>query len=46
MDDLEMYCFHHYMSQGMSDLRSTRGNYDTMMILRGVLLSSRYSVAT
>ena len=35
MDDLSNYCFHIYRSQGMSDLSESRGNYDTVSILRG-----------
>ena len=46
MDDLENYCFHLYISQGMSDLRASRGNYDAILILRGVAPSSRSSEDT
>ena len=30
MDDLANYCFRLSWSQGMSDLRATRGNCDTV----------------
>ena len=46
IDDLESHCFHLYSPQGMSDLRASRGNYDTMLIFIGVAPSSRTSVAT
>ena len=32
MDDLENYCFHLSKSEGMSDLRASIGNYDTVSI--------------
>ena len=38
--------FHISRSQGMSDLRASRVNYDTMVILRGVATSRRTYVAT
>ena len=38
--------FHIFSSQGMSDLRASRGNYYTMLILRVVVTSSQPSVAT
>ena len=41
MDDIENYCFQIYMLQGMSDLGSIRGNYDTISILRGVATPSQ-----
>ena len=44
MDDLENYYFRLSRSQGMSDLREIRGNYDTMLILRGVASSIQPSV--
>ena len=46
MDDITNYCFHISRSQGMSDLMTRRGNYDTMLILRGVVLSSWTYVST
>ena len=46
MDDLANCCFHLSRSQGVSDLRASRGNYDTVSILRGVAPSGRPSVAT
>ena len=46
MGDPESYCFHLSMSQGISYLRSSRGNYDTVSILRGVEISIRPYVAT
>ena len=45
MDDIANYCFHLSRSQGMQDLRASGGNYDTMIILRGLVPSSRNSVA-
>ena len=33
MDDLANYCLQLYGSKGMSDLRASRGNYDTMLVL-------------
>ena len=44
MDDLANYCFHLSCSQVMLDLRESRGNYDSMLILRGVVTSSKTSV--
>ena len=44
MDELASYCFHLYSSKGMLDLRSIRGNYDTIFILRGVAPSRWPSV--
>ena len=41
MDDLADYCFRLSRSQGMSYLRESRGNYDTMSILTGVAPSIR-----
>ena len=46
MDDIANYCFHFYRSQQMLDFREIGGNYDIMLILRGVLLSIQPSVAT
>ena len=46
MDDLENYCFHICMSQGMSYLRAGRSNYDNVLILRLVALSSRNYLET
>ena len=46
MDNLENYCFRISRSQCLSELRTSRGNYDTMSILRGVALSSRPFIAT
>ena len=46
MGGLSNYCFHLSRSQGMSDLRASSGNYDTMLILRGVSPSIQPSVAT
>ena len=46
MDGIDNYCFHFSRSQGMSYLRASGGNYDTMFILRRILPSSWPSVAT
>ena len=46
MDDLENCCFHLSRSQGVSYLKASKGDYDTMFILREVSLSSRPSVVT
>ena len=46
MDNLANYCFQIFRSQGISDLRSRRGNYDTVPILRGAALSIRPSKKT
>ena len=46
MDDLANYCFHLSRLQEISDLRASRGNYDTVSILKGIVQSSRPSVAT
>ena len=45
MDDIANYCFHLSRSQGMSNLRASRGNYDTVSILRGVEPPSQTFVA-
>ena len=45
MDGLANYCFHLSRSQGMLDLKESRGNYDSMLILRGLVTSSKTSVA-
>ena len=36
MDDVVRYYFNLYRSQEVSDLRESRGNHDTMLILRRV----------
>ena len=46
INDLTSYCLHLSSSQGMLYLRSIRGNYDTMLILRGVTPSIRPYVVT
>ena len=46
MGGLANYCLQLSRSQGMSDLRASRGNYDTMLILKGFAPSSGPSVAT
>ena len=46
MDDIENYCFRLSSSQGVLELRASRSNYGTMLILRGVVPASRLSVAT
>ena len=46
MDDIENYCFQLSGSQGMLDLISSRGNYGTVLNLRGVSPSRRTYVAT
>ena len=46
MDDFANYCFHLYRSQGMLDFRESRGNDDTMSILRGLTPSIRPSLVT
>ena len=46
MTYLADYCFSHSSSQRMSELRVSGGNYGTMLILRGVVSSSRISVET
>ena len=46
MDDLANYCFRLSRSQGMSDLKVSRSNYDTMLILIVVAPSSKASVVT
>ena len=37
MDDLVNFCFRLSRSQGISYLKESRGNYDTVSILRGVV---------
>ena len=46
MDDIANDGFHLSISQGMSDLKAIRGNYDTVSILRGVAPSIRPSKTT
>ena len=46
IDDQENYCFQLSRSHGMLGLRERRGNYFTMLILRGVALSSWNFLAT
>ena len=46
MDNLENYCFRISRSQGMSYLRASGGNYDTVSIFRGFSTSSWTSVVT
>ena len=44
--DISNYCLRFSRSQGMSDLRESRGNYDIMLILRGFASSIWSYVAT
>ena len=46
MDDTENYSFRLSRSQRVSDLRTVRGNYDTVSISIVVAPSSQSSVAT
>ena len=46
MDGLANYCFCLFMSQEVSDLRESRSNYYTVLILGGVSLSSWTSAET
>ena len=46
MDGLANYCFCLFMSQEVSDLRESRSNYYTVLILGGVSLSSQNSAET
>ena len=46
MDDFENYCLQIYRAQGISDLMTSRGSYEIVLILREVALSSRPYVAT
>ena len=46
MDDFAKYCFHLSRSQGISDLRASRGNYTTVSTLIVVALSIRPSIST
>ena len=46
IDDLANYFLRLSRSQVMSDLKARRYNYDTMLILRGVVAASRPYVAT
>ena len=46
MDYIENHCFHLSMLPGMSNLRASKGNYYTVLIMRKVAPSSWPYVAT
>ena len=42
MDDINIFCFQLSRSQGIPDLESGRGNYDTMLIDRSCIVKSTF----